>query len=543
MVSYAALPSGLLSGQNTAIILAGDKAMPDHESDREIELKLEATPAALDRLTRARTFTRMRKGKSHSKTLNATYFDTPDFRLMQAGFALRLREGGDELVQTLKTSCNGSGPASNRGEWEKRLPEASARPDLNQLPAALRRRIIGLAGEEQSLTPRFETRIRRHISSLSTPQGGEVEMVIDQGLIRAEGCEEAIDEIELELKRGTSADLYRIALQLADIIPLQIGMRSKSERGRVLAQGTLPQPVRSAPLLLSRGISLEMAYEAILRQCLSHILTNQSVAISTGSPESLHQTRVGLRRLRSAFLVFGRVLDGEQEEYFTREARWLTRAIGQTRDLDVFLDQILSPVLAAYPKNKSLAGLAEAVATERDKAWGQAHAHMMSLRATRFLLALALYLDEKGWRTSMSASRKRELKSSVRKFAATAFSRRLKSVTKLASDISDLELRDRHELRKRLKKLRYAMSFFSSLFPAKAVNTYLQRLSALQDVFGALNDLQAAELILEDLGQKMPHLEAAGQKVLKWHQARADRDWKKAHSMWRAFRDEPQYWR
>lgn len=236
-------------------------------------------------------------------------------------------------------------------------------------------------------------------------------------------------------------------------------------------------------------------------------------------------------------------MDGEQEEHFAREARWLGRSIGRARDHDAFADQILSPVLAAHPKSRSLAALAPAIEKNRVKAWDQARAHMASPRATRFLIGLALYLDEKGWRLSMSGARKRELKTPLRSFAASAFSRRLKSVTKLASDMSDLDLRDRHELRKRLKKLRYAMAFFSGLFPARAVNAYQKRLIALQDVFGALNDLDTAEVILEEIARKNPRLESAGRKLVDWHQARADVEWRKAHKMWTRFRNEPQYWR
>lgn len=252
--------------------------MPDQGPDREIELKLEATPEDLVRLTRARAFTRLGCTPFRCKTLNAVYFDTPDFRLMEAGFALRLREGDDEMVQTLKSQTSDSGPASHRGEWEARLPDASTRPVLARLPSPLHRRIIALAGNEDALHPRFETRIRRRISSLATPQGGEIEMVIDQGLILAQGREQAVNEIELELKRGKPADLYRLALTLADIIPLQIGLRAKSERGRALAEGISPKALRLPPLKLSQDCSLETAYESILRHCLAQVLANLSLA-------------------------------------------------------------------------------------------------------------------------------------------------------------------------------------------------------------------------------------------------------------------------
>jgi CHAD domain-containing protein len=294
---------------------------------------------------------------------------------------------------------------------------------------------------------------------------------------------------------------------------------------------------------LERQASIEEAFAAVLRQCLAHLLANQAAAFEANLPEGLHQMRVALRRLRSAFLVFGRVIDGEREEDLMREAKWLTRAIGRARDYDVFTGDVIAPVMAKKPGDKGLQSLARAANAEREAVWAEARRLLAAPRTTRFVLQLALYLDTQGWRARRSKAQLAAMRAPVRKFAEAALDRRLKSVTKLARDIGELEVGDRHELRKRLKKLRYTMSFLATLYPADAVRSYLRRLSDLQNVFGALNDLEVAREIINDLGRKQPRLVLVGENVLAWHQVRARREWRLAEKFWVDFRDEPLFWR
>jgi CHAD domain-containing protein len=49
-----------------------------------------------------------------------------------------------------------------------------------------------------------------------------------------------------------------------------------------------------------------------------------------------------------------------------------------------------------------------------------------------------------------------------------------------------------HELRKKLKKLRYATEIFGPIYRNKKVTAYHSSLKALQDTFGSLNDVAMA---------------------------------------------------
>jgi triphosphatase len=66
-------------------------------------------------------------------------------------------------------------------------------------------------------------------------------------------------------------------------------------------------------------------------------------------------------------------------------------------------------------------------------------------------------------------------------------------VRKDAKRFDELDDEARHALRKRAKRLRYAVEFCAGLYRSKAVDRYLRDLRPLQDVLGELGDLQLAQ--------------------------------------------------
>lgn len=505
-------------------------------SDREIELKLLCEPGELDRVKRAPALQRLKRGRASGKHLHSVYFDTEKLALGQNGLALRLRRSGDEFIQTLKTETGASGSAAgalarDTGEHETRLPRGASAPDLNRLPAYLRKRIQKLANGS-ALAPRLESDIRRTIHNLATPEGDLIELALDLGAIKANGRDEKVSEIELELKEGSPASLYRLALDLNEIADLRIGTKSKSERGFALIRPEKPQSVKAEVLRLPRDIALADAYATVLRHCLVHIMANEQAALQAGLPEALHQMRVALRRARSAFEIFEPAIGGERAKHLAAEAKWLAGELGPARDFDVFLSDILAPVTPDTPGLRKLRARAEAMRAEH---WENARAAIASRRYTRFLLEYGLFLAERGWTVKAKSPRL------ARDFAHDALDKRLKKAAKLGRRIETLENDDRHELRKRLKKLRYALHFFSSLYPEDDVKPWLRNLSEMQDVFGGLNDVATAHLILDDMSDGRA-LKAASECVIAWHEKRAAKDWKGAIRLWKRFAGSVPFW-
>lgn len=505
-------------------------------SDREIELKLLCEPAELDRVKRAPALQRLKRGRAAGKHLQSVYFDTEKLALGQNGLALRLRKSGDELIQTLKTESGASGSATgalarDTGEHETRLPRDASAPDLNRLPPSLKKRIQKLANGSE-LGPRLESDIRRTIHNLATPEGDVIELALDLGALKANGRDEQVSEIELELKEGSPASLYRLALDLNEIADLRIGTKSKSERGFALIREERPQSVKAEVLRLPHDIALADAYSTVLRHCLVHVMANENAALQASLPEALHQMRVALRRARSAFEIFEPAIGGERAKHLAAEAKWLAGELGPARDFDVFLSDILAPVTPETPGLRKLHSRAEALRAEH---WENARAAISSRRYTRFLLEYGLFLAERGWTVKPKAPRL------ARDFAHDALGKRLKKAAKLGRRIEALENEDRHELRKRLKKLRYALHFFSSLYPEDDVKPWLRNLSEMQDVFGGLNDVATAHLILDGMSDGRA-LKNASASVIAWHEKRAAKDWKGAIRLWKRFAASVPFW-
>ena len=458
--------------------------------DREIELKLQCTPEAMERLRRA---PRLRESgmATGRKRMRSVYFDTGDLRLGANGFALRLRFTGEKCIQTLKAGDDRTASSflHDTEEYESLLPCRIDEPDLELLPPPVREKLRKLIDNER-LLPRIESDIDRETVDLRSGEGDRVELAFDAGFVKANGSKADICEVELELKEGRPEELYRIALDFADIAPMRIARMSKAERGFALLRGTASAAVKADHTDLRENLSAEEAYEVILRDCLLHLLDNEGPAFDARLPEGLHQLRVSLRRMRSAFTVFRKEIGGETAEMLSAEAKWLGNAVGRARDFDVFTQDILEPVTPAEGEEEAFAVLKRKVEEERARAWAAADKAIHSQRYSRFVLQLALFLSERGWRTKSAA------RDPVTAFAVRALDKRQASVEKLGSRMSELDEEERHELRKRLKKLRYTLSFFQSLFGRKKARPYLKDLARLQDAFGALNDLATARAIL-----------------------------------------------
>ncbi len=98
-----------------------------------------------------------------------------------------------------------------------------------------------------------------------------------------------------------------------------------------------------------------------------------------------------------------------------------------------------------------------------------------------------------------------------------------------------------HEVRKQVKKLRYATEFFAPLFPEKQVRKYLPRLERLQAVLGRVNDRAVAAGLLAQLGGGADRAFACG-VVLGFAACRADDSRGEVAHAWDKFRRAAPFW-
>ena len=92
----------------------------------------------------------------------------------------------------------------------------------------------------------------------------------------------------------------------------------------------------------------------------------------------------------------------------------------------------------------------------------------------------------------------RENQESIRGYATKALKRRHKRFVTGARMAHTLNAEQRHEVRIDLKKLRYTLDFFESLYPKKRVQAFSRSLATTQELLGHMNDLATAELLMAE---------------------------------------------
>nr|WP_258181786.1 CYTH and CHAD domain-containing protein [Burkholderia multivorans] len=506
-------------------------------SAMERELKLLVDREHVDRIRESPLFADGKHADLPATLLTSTYYDTSEFAFRRCNASLRVRTQGDKTVQTIKIDGATSAGLYERDEFE--MPVEGTAPDLSlfndSIPAASD--LGKLIRDERTATdlgPRFVTKIRRTLLPLRAQPGEEIEFAIDEGTIETETDSASVVAVEMELKQGRPERLYHIALELLATVPLRFDPMSKADRGyEMLLQHHQP-PVKAKPVMLHKRDSIEDAFRTIAHNCLEQVHANERGVVSGHDPSSVHQMRVGLRRLRSALDLFDKMIPaypGLQDEL-----RWIASELGEARDWEVLARSTLGQALAQTEKEHERQAVERAckrVATEKR---ASAAAAVQSVRYTQLILQLTLWLDSARWRDGMSRQASEAVQKPVKRLASDVLRRRHKKLLKRGRGLADLDDRRRHRARIAAKKLRYATEFFASLFPKSAVKHYVATLSELQDDLGWRNDAVVAPRLLDSLPHDAADTVAGAAFVRGFWASRAAADYAQMKRLWKRFR-------
>lgn len=263
---------------------------------------------------------------------------------------------------------------------------------------------------------------------------------------------------------------------------------------------TTPKAVKAAPLKLAKRMNAEQAFERIMHSCLAQIQANDDGVARFHDVESLHQMRVGLRRLRAALAMFNDLLT--LPDHLQSELDWLVDELGPARDWDVLLESTLPRVEHSMPADTALTDVREAVEKTVQALHEKAGAAVASARYQRLIGALESWVGKRGWRDTLTAGRKARLKMRVGDLAAAILEQDQQRLLKRGRKLKDGSAEQRHRMRIAAKRTRYATEFFSSLYPGRQVRPYVAALSTLQDELGLMNDAAVADRLLAELAQQ-----------------------------------------
>ena len=466
-----------------ALLVAAARTWQHREMSREIELKFRIPVgrwAALRRAVATRT--------AQVQPLAAVYFDTADDALAQARMALRLRREGGQWVQTLK--AEGANPMQRLEHNVLRDAADGGRPaldlslhDSHGAGALLARALAGAA----PLVERYATEVQRTRRVLRLA-GASIEIALDEGRITAgaapsEVREIPVCEIEFELLRGEPKDLLALAARWVARFDLVLDMRSKSERGQMLARGqTFSAPTRARSLQLPPRAGAGQVLRAMLANPLGQLLANASQLADPagGTPEHLHQLRVGLRRLRAVLKVYADLSPPELVALAPALAE-LFGKLGAARDLDAMAESLWPALRSAGAPLVELPSDPSAVVDI---------AALLGAQSTQ-----RLWLDLLGQcQPEVGAPDPAGLKPrQLRRLLVEPLRALQRQVWRDADRFDRLDDAARHRLRRRIKRLRYAAELCASLWPAKTSARFMRGLQQAQTPLGEFNDLVVAQ--------------------------------------------------
>jgi inorganic triphosphatase YgiF len=460
----------------------------------EIEVKLATASNHLQAMQKAPLL--RNASRPRARLLDSVYFDTPHRKLRKHGISWRIRREGESYTQTIKCERPSVDGMMGRGEWEAEVagPEpdlvAARRSDASPLlPKKLRR----------NLKPVFETQVERKALSLRS-RGSEVELSFDEGCVRTEQESEEISELEIELKAGSRAELFRLAREFARTAPVRLMLRSKAARGYGLIDGRSATAAKAGAVELRRRADAVTAFARIAESCLRQVIDNWE-AVNRADAEGIHEMRIGLRRLRAALSLFKDLLQGPELANIKAGLKWLTDELASARQLDVLETRAIGPMRASKASIHSFDRLDEEMARRRGEAEDRAKATISSVRFRDLLPETAEWIETGSWRSSIGDHR-------MDRLAREMLSRRAAKLLKRGRKLRELSVGKRHKLRIAAKKLRYGVEFFADLFPKararRARKDFLHALKRLQGRLGSLNDIAAHQQYCVSLARETP---------------------------------------
>lgn len=460
----------------------------------EIELKLRIAPKDIEQFLRRPL---LQSATGTSQQLYNTYFDTTEHALLQQGVGLRVRRIGDKRLQTLKTAGSGKSGLHQRQEWEVEITGDT--PDYAQFPKGALPDWCADKNHLEQIEVLFITDFNRTTWNLLV-DGSNIEVALDQGIVKTETASCPISEIELELKSGEAAQLYQVALDLQEDLPLLIQNKSKAALGYALHQPKPPQFHKAGVVKLTPDMTAEQAYIFIIGHSLGQLQANEDMVLYGEDIEGVHQMRVALRRLRSCLNLYEPLIPKKTYSKCRGELKWITGVLGVARDWDVFALSLqqMQAQSQKYPINlKGANQLQKPVADKQAAAYIAVREALRSPRYSRMLLSLGKWLTQRHWRQNLEAEALQRLDAPVIEFASQILESHYQGVKR--ENFAELDSEQLHQLRISIKKLAYGCRFFAKLYPSQLVSPYSKNLSCLQDELGIINDTNVATYLLNQI--------------------------------------------
>jgi CHAD domain-containing protein len=489
-----------------------------------MELELALHPDDAMRLLHLKQIDAVKTGRIRTQATRVIWHDSPTRELAADRRALAESQGTwqlERLTPGVQEAWPPGAPPPCLGEAD----EPSALPGTLPEPLAP---VAALEGKSTSL--------------LLAQDRDPVSLTLLRGVLRTVTAEHAICRLRVD---GPDAAVHALTMALAAELRLSIPHASLAAEALATVSGSIPEPRRlGAAELPGRPYpSVADSFRHVLGHLTDVILHFAPTAASgQEDTEPVHQMRVAVRRARSAIAVYRDALACPAFDTADDQLKIVGNHLAPVRNWDVFATETAPAVTKALPDDAKLGRLIVAAQRRRREADAALRAWLAGPEFRGIGIGLAWLAASGSWIVPAEAEQQALLATPLPDFAAAILQRRWKKLMAAGKHIETLDIPSLHGLRLRAKRARYAAEIFVPLFPGKASDRFLRRLTALQKHLGILNDGATAELLLRDISTESGRHGYAAGLVLGYLAAAASGIRPKIFRVWRKFADASPFW-
>lgn len=249
----------------------------------------------------------------------------------------------------------------------------------------------------------------------------------------------------------------------------------------------LPLELRETPGMSALDAMAEAGRKALLFN-FERMLLNEPGSRLGEDSEAVHDMRVATRRMRSAFRVFGPYFLKAATQPFRDELRVVAAALGEVRDLDVFIEKAQA---WADANDADLTPLFEAWDLKRDEARARLIAYLDSKAFRQFVRRFDKFLKKPGKGVNPLPEPSAPVAYQVRHIVPGLIYERYERVRAYETTFEELTVPQLHALRIDVKRFRYAVEFFVEVL-GKDARAVIDACKTMQDHLGDLHDAEVA---------------------------------------------------